>query len=178
MGRRALVVLGLVFMTVLLASCGQSYQLMSITVTPGALDAAGNASIALDGVGAFQQLTVTAKYSNQKTQDVTLLSSYQVGASAMGEKIAPLESLTVNKSGQVNLVNYACTWDTEPTNAAATNWSYYTAPYTVTVKYTDNGHTATALLNVSAANLVYCYDGLSPSTTPPAGFPGNLAVGY
>lgn len=177
MGRRALVVLGLAFMTVLLASCGQSYKLDSIEVTPGTLASSGNMAINLEGGGAYQQLTVTAKFSNSKTQDVTSQSTYQIGASAMGEQIAPLESVTVNKSGMVQVVGITCTWDTEPTSSADTAWEYGVVPYKLTVAYTNNGYTSTAQMDVNVDNLAgYCFDG--QKFTPPAGFPGNSVVGY
>jgi hypothetical protein len=184
MVRRALLVLCLGLMTVLLASCGQTYELQSISVTPGTLDSAGNSQINLVGDGAFQQLTVTAKYSNTKTKDVTVHSSYQLNASKMGDasdgrSIAPLTSVAVNNSGMVNVLDYACTWDTEPTSSADTAWYYTIAPYQVKVTYTENGVTATALMDVTVVNLNnggYCFDGTD--FTPTSGFKGNSVVGY
>jgi hypothetical protein len=178
MVRRVLTGLCVGFMCIFVASCGQTYKLQSITVTPGTADSAGNSSINLEGDGAFQQLTVTAHYSNTKSQDVTVNSTYELGASQMGELIAPLESVSVNKSGMVNVLNYACTWDTEPTNPPTdSTFVYAVLPYKVTVSYTENGVTSTAYLDVNVANIGgYCFDGTG--VKPYSGFPGNSVAGY
>ena len=126
MVRRALIVLCFGLMTVFMASCGQTYKLLSITVTPGALDSSGNSAIYLDGDAAFQQLTVTATYSNTKTSDVTLKSTYQIDASdywagfqpaaRLRILLAPLSSVVANSTGIDQCDWTSCTWDTEPTN--------------------------------------------------------------
>lgn len=169
MVRRAWIVLFVGFMTVFMASCGQTYKLLSISVTPGALGATGSSAINLEGIGTFQALTVTATYSNTKTQVVTLKSAYQVGASA--DVNAPLSALIVNQTGVVKAVDGACTWVAEPTNPPTnTTFGYGTAPYTTTITYTENGVTATTTAFVSVNSLAGCYD---PANPAPAGFPGD-----
>lgn len=182
MVRRALVVLCVGFMAVLMTSCGQTYKLLSITVTPGTLDASGNSAIYLEGDAAFQQLTVTATYSNTKTQDVTLRSTYQIGTSDISKYFnnpnpAPLSSVAVNNSGRISVVAPACTWDTEPTSSADTAWNYGLYPYHATITYTENGVTTTAYLDINVANWAFsCFDG--KAYLPPTGFAGNTVVGY
>lgn len=169
MVRRAMVVLCLGLMTVILASCGQTYEMQSITIAP-------DTGYDLEGLGKSGQLTVTAHYSNSKTEDVTAKSTYQVGASQ--DPRAPLGAVTVNKSGLVqNSANVGvCTWYVTPNSSSPTNTSfgYYTQPYTVTVTY--SGHTAQT--QISVLSVEDCFDGTSPSTTAPAGYPGTGQDGY
>ncbi len=162
MVQRAMVLLCVCSLAVFMMSCGQTYELQSITV---ASVATGTATANLEGVGSSDSFTVTAHYSNTKTEDVTARSTYQLGASA--DKNAPLASLSLNNSGIVKAVGAACTWHATPTNAAASTFAYSTQPYTVTVTY--SGFTTQAFVNV--ANESECYDGsLYPA---PSGFAGN-----
>lgn len=167
MVRRALIVLCLGFMTVILASCGQTYELQSITIAP---DTGYN----LEGLAKSGQLTVTAHYSNSKTEDITAKSTYQVGAST--DPRAPLGAVTVNNSGLVqNSANIGvCTWYAEPNSASATNTSfgYFINPYTVTVTF--SGHTAQTQISVDS--VADCYDGTT--YVPQAGYPGTGTDGY
>lgn len=182
MVRRTLIVLCLGLMTIFMASCGQTYKLLSITVTPGTLDASGNSAIYLEGDAAFQQLTVTATYSNTKTSDVTLKSTYQIGASDIGlyfnnPNPAPLTAIAANRTGLISVIGPACTWDTEPTNSGDTAWAYGLYPYHAMISYTENGVTVTAPLDVNVANWAFsCFDG--KAFTPSSGFPGNSVTGY
>lgn len=187
MVRRAMVVLCVGFMCFFVAGCGQSYKLDSIVVTPGAPTASGVSEINLEGEGAFQQLTVTAKFSNNKSVDVTSKSTFAIGPSPINDPfpgcenthtcIAPLESLRVTNTGLVSVIGKACTWDTEPTNVADTTFGYGVSPYPMTVTYTENGVTATANMDIDVANLAFsCFDG--KLYVPPAGFMGNSVVGY
>lgn len=157
MVRRALILLCFGFMTVFMASCGQSYKLLSISVAPGASGATGSSAINLEGIGTFQALTVTALYSNTKTQDVTAMSTYQLGASQ--DVNAPLSAVIVNKSGVVKAVDGACTWIAEPTDPPTNSkFLYGTAPYPVTITFTNNGITATTTAFVSVNSLAGCFD--------------------
>jgi len=177
MVRRAMLVVCFALMAVFMTSCGQTYKLTGLQVTPGTLTPSGASTINLEGQGAFQQLTVTATFSNSKTQDVTQASTFgQIGDSALGEKIAPLESLTV-VGGFVKVVGYACTWDTEPTDPPTNSkFSYGIAPYSVNISYTDNGITKTTQAFVNVNNDAgFCYD---PTNPAPTGFAGNQASGY
>ncbi|MGA3126301.1 MAG: hypothetical protein ABSD13_06270 [Candidatus Korobacteraceae bacterium] len=160
MVRRAFILSCVGLLMVLLASCGQTYKLMSISVTPGALGATGSSAIDLDGIGSFQQLTVTALFSNSKTEDVTVNSTYQLGSST--DTLAPLSAVTVNTSGIVKAVGAACTW-TATEASGTTIWQYQTQPYPVDITYTENGVTATTTAYVSVNSTGgSCYDPSNP----------------
>lgn len=162
MVQRAMVLLCVCSLAVLMLGCGQTYELKSITV---ASVATGTATADLEGQGSSDSFTVTAHYSNTKTQDVTVHSTYQLGASADAD--APLASVNLNNSGIVKAVDAACTWHATPTNAADSTFAYTTQPYTVTVTY--SGFTTQAFVNV--ANAGGCYDG--KLYLAPSGFAGN-----
>jgi hypothetical protein len=157
MVRRVLFVLFCGLLTVFMASCGQTYELQSITIDP--------ASPNIEGIGTSQAFTVTAHYSNTKTQDVTAKSSFQVGASS--DVNAPMTALMVNGSGIAKAVGGACTWVAEPTDSPINSkFAFGTSPYTVTATY--SGFTAVAFVSVNS--LAGCFD---PSNPPPTGFPGD-----
>ena len=147
MVRRVLIVLFFGLMTIFMASCGQTYELQSITVAP--------AQPNIEGINTSQALVVTAHYSNTKTQDVTTNSTFQISGSS--DPLAPLSGLTVNKSGIVETTAApACTWD-YALNPDGKTYSYWiTSPYVVTVSY--SGFTTTSA--VSVASLAGCYDGI------------------
>ncbi len=140
MGRRALVVLCLVFMTIVMASCGQTYKLESISISPAAGYSLTNAS----PQGA---LMVTASYSNSKTANVTTGSSYEILASALGSTTAPPNAVMVNNSGVViaSGATMACTW-----NGATSS------PYMAQASYTENGVTATASVPINVTTASGC----------------------
>ncbi len=138
--RRVLAGLCVGFMCIFAASCGQTYKVVSIDVTPAN-------GYSLDNASPTGQLTVTATYSNTKTSDVTLSSSYSIAQS--GNPIsgaAPAGAVSANNSGLVTASTtlLACTFD------ATTSTPY---PYIAQVSYTNNGVTvhATAPINVSTA---------------------------
>ncbi len=166
MVRRALVVLCLGLTTLILANCGQTYELQSITIAP-------DTGYDLEGLAKSGQLTVTAHYSNSKTDDVTSKSTYEVSGSQ--DPRAPLGGVTVNNSGLVqNSASLGvCTWYAEPTGSAVgnTSFGYSTYPYTVTVTY--SGHTAQTQISVNS--VADCYDAANPA---PAGYPGTGTSGY
>ncbi len=91
MKRRVLVTFCVGVLMALMASCGQTYSLQSISVTPGAYGATGSAAMNLEGIGSYQTLTVTAQFSNTKTQNVTSSSTFVLGPSADTVR-APLAS--------------------------------------------------------------------------------------
>jgi len=155
MVRRTLVVLCFAFMTVFMASCGQTYELQSITVSP--------TSATLEGLNAPQALTVTAHYSNTKTQDVTAASTYTVVPTAV-TILPPKGAVSVNTSGivQSSPTIVACTFETV-LNPDGTTYSYpVTAVYLVTVAY--SGQTATANIYVDSA--FGCHDPGNPAPPP------------
>lgn len=179
MVRRALVVLCLGLMTILLASCGQTYELQSLTVAStaaGSSTASASAAANIEGVGNTAALAVTAHFSNSKTEDVTVNSVYQVDASS--DPRAPLTDLTVSKSGIAKAVNPngTCTWYAEPTSSADTSFGYGTQAYPVTIAYTENGVTATTMAYISVASATDCYDGTT--YLAPSGYPGTGSNGW
>jgi hypothetical protein len=144
MVRRVMTVLCVGAIFTVLASCGQTYKLQSISVSP--------TSASLATFGSTQQLTVTATYTNTKTADVTQKSQYSIGGSSAPNNTAPLSvnglpTVTVNNSGLVAASPNvpACTY------APTTNVPY---PYSVNVTYTENGVTVStsASLNVATAS--------------------------
>jgi hypothetical protein len=179
-----LIVLCLGLTTVILASCGQTYEVKSIAVTPGVLAASGNEQITLVGIGAYQQLTVTAIYSNGKTRDVTQSSgtTYQINSSIMPAALnpavaVPLQNVSLSTSGLVSVRSEACTFDTEPNPGSNdTAWTYFGYPYKGLITYTNNGVAVTALLDIEVVNSRWCFDG--NNATPFTGFAGNLADGW
>ncbi len=112
---------------VCLFGCGQTYELQSVEVSPSSPNVVG--------IGGFQQLTVTARYSNGKSQDVTNRTAYKIDLPANGAPFAPPEALTISVSGRVQAVDGACTWtaiwsaDTPPKKSYATN------PYILTATF-------------------------------------------
>jgi hypothetical protein len=151
--RRVLTVLGAGFMAALMASCGQTYKLDSIAVTPAA-------GYNLTNTVTAGQLTVTATYSNSKTNVVTLNSTYNVGESALNSSTAPLSVnsvpvLTINKSGLVTASGtaVACTWVLDTSSV------YEPKPYPVTATYTEDGVTVQDIVNINVATAPGC-DGL------------------
>jgi hypothetical protein len=183
MVRRVLGVLCLGITVLFMSSCGQTYKLLSISVTPGTLTPSGDSQVELVGIGAFQQLTVTATFSNTKTQVVTVdpNTKYELGSSLMPSNLnpsvaVPLQNVVVSNSGMVSVLSAACTYDTEPISSADSSWTYFTYPYKLKVTYTNNGVTATAIMDVNVLNTRYCFDGTN--ATPFAGFAGNLSAGW
>jgi hypothetical protein len=165
MVRRAFVVLCFAFMTVFMASCGQTYHLVSITATP-------STGYNLEVPGQTGALIVTATYSNTKTSVVTVSSKYEISASS--NPAAPLSvngvpALAVNQSGvvQASATAGVCTW-TSSIPTGATTYAYVTSPYIVNISYTDSGVTVTTSVPISVATAANCYDGqayLHPTTT-------------
>jgi hypothetical protein len=145
-------------MAVFMSSCGQTYELQSITISPTA--------VSLEGGGAQQAFVVTANYSNTKTNVVTVKSAYQIGVPA-DEATNPLynqASLKLNQSGIVEVVGVTCTWTTTPVNTGTTTtYSYGTDPYVLTATYTEGSKTVTAIALLSVNNAAgVCYDPTNP----------------
>jgi hypothetical protein len=160
MVQRALTVLGAGFLAALMASCGQTYKLDSITIAP----ATGYNLVSPGETGA---LTVTANYSNSKTNDVTANSSYELGSSQAPDDAAPLQALSLNKSGVVTASSTigSCTW---VASTVGTTTTYATYPYPVTVTYAENGVTVTASVPISMADAAGCNDGQTPAAERPS----------
>ena len=162
MVRRVMIVLCVGFMGIFAASCGQTYKLQSISVSP--------TSLSLDTFGSTQQLTVTATYTNTKTNDVTQKSQYTIGGSSAPDNAAPLSvngmpTVTVNNSGLVAASSNvpACTY------AATTNAAY---PYSVNVSYTEDGVTVSSSASLNVATASGCDATSSSSSDAKSGVPG------
>lgn len=157
--RRALVLLSVAGLAFMMTGCGQTYDLQSITVSNSL--AGTSSEFNIEGIGNTQPLVVTAHYSNGKTEDVTVHSTYALGVSTDSE--APADAVTVSSSGIIQAIVSpkegiaACTWTATPTTDKCTAWSYSTQPYPITVTY--QGQTAVGYLSVAAAGA--CYDGIS-----------------
>jgi hypothetical protein len=144
MARRVSIVLFIGVLALFLASCGQTYELQSITLSP--------VSPNLEGIGASQQLTVIAHYSNTKTQEVSVKSTYVISSAPGG--LAPMSALAVNTSGIVQAVGAACTW-TDAVGGDGKTYVYATSAYEVTAMYSG----LTTKVFVSVASAAGCYDG-------------------
>ena len=141
MVRRVLAGLCVCFMCIFVTSCGQTYQLQSIAVTPA------NGYV-LTSAAPTGQLTVTATYSNTKTNDVTGKSSYEVGDSGLNSTTAPQGVVTINDSGLVAATGpLACTY--APT-------TFLPNPYPVSVTYSENGVTVHATVSINVQTLSPC----------------------
>jgi hypothetical protein len=149
--RRVLAGLCVGFMGIFVTSCGQTYKLESITVTPAAGYILTNSS----PQGA---LAVTANYSNTKTSVVTATSTYEAGNSTAPDDAAPLGVVTVDNSGVVTAsgTTLACTYVTTTSGGVTTIVPY---PYPVTVTYTENGVTATKTVPINVATALPCGTG-------------------
>lgn len=156
MVQRALVLLCVGCMAVFMSSCGQTYELQSISVSPSYAN--------LTGAGAEQQFVVTATYTNTKTNVVTVKSNYQLNASPLNTSnpgVAPLSSVKYNNSGLVEVVGAACTFaPTTTTTGGTTTTTYSSNPYTLTIGYTEGSKTVTAIANIDVTNTPGC-DGQS-----------------
>jgi hypothetical protein len=147
MVRRVLTGLCVGVLCIFISSCGQSYKVLSINVTP-------SAGYILDNTAPSGQLTVTATYSNTKTNDVTLQSNYSVqGSNNPTAGAAPINAVTVDQSGLVTASGtvLACTY-VATTSGTTTTYTPY--PYSVQVSYTDNGttvHAPATSINVATA---------------------------
>lgn len=159
MVRRAMLVLCFALLTVFMASCGQTYELQSISVVaiPAGATTSTSAIADLEGIGSTANLVVTAHYSNTKTEVVTVKANWN-GTSApspTGVKLdAPVGAVTVNQSGLASVVDPACTWV-----ATASGTSYTYTPYYYTVTVTYSGYTTYAYIAVDSET--GCYDGIT-----------------
>jgi hypothetical protein len=155
MARRALIGLCVVFMCIFAASCGQTFDLQSITVSPSSPN--------VEGIGGQVALTVTAHYSNTKTANVTVHTKFDTST------LPP--AVTLNASGILEAVGPACTWHATPTNAGDSSFDYSTDPFIANASYTENGVTKTTPIFVSVDSVADCFDG--QAFPAPTGFTGN-----
>ncbi len=148
MARRVSIVLFIGVIALFMASCGQTYELQSIAVTPAAAK--------LVGSGATQTFVVTATYTNTKTGVVTTRAKYQINESplnATNPGIAPMSALNVNASGLLEVIAPACTFVPVGSGTATTYGAY---PYTLVVSYTENSKTVTGYAQIGVVNTPGC----------------------
>ena len=137
MARRMMLVVLAVALTMLLAGCGQTYEVVSISATPP--------RVALSSTTTSQQFKITATYSNTKTEDVTTQASYSMTDSTAST--APLDGISYNNAGLVSLTaTPSCTY----TTSTASN------PYTLNVSYSNNGKTVTTSAYIDVNNSSTC----------------------
>jgi hypothetical protein len=135
-------------MCIFVASCGQTYKLQSITVSPAA-------GYILEALGSSGPLTVTANYSNTKTDNVTTSSTYEVGGSTAPGDAAPLGVVTVDNSGVVHNSSTVLACTLVPTTSNGTT-TYAHAPYPVNISYTENGVTVTTSVPIDVTTAPGC----------------------
>ena len=129
---------GCLFLLVI-SGCG-GRTLESVQITPTSAD--------LVGIGATQQLTVTATYSNGDKFNVTGQSKFLVATPNPLGPFTPDNAVTVNGSGQAQAVLGACTWQSSGgTNGAPLTFT--TAPYVVTATF--DGLSGTTFMSVASA---------------------------
>ena len=128
---------GLIICALLLVSCGQTYELASIELTP--------TSPNIIGIGGTQQFVVTAKYTNTKSEEITVKSKYTITAPGGTTLVVPATALAVSPTGMIEVMQGACTWTKSGTVAAPI---YGTTPYVL--KATFQGHEATAFVSVAS----------------------------
>jgi hypothetical protein len=121
----------------LLINCGQTYELSSIEITP--------TSPNVIGIGGTQQVAVTARYTNDKTQDVTVRSTFTITAPSGTILVVPQSALTISPNGMIEVIQGACTWTKGGTTAAPV---YGTTPYVLKASF--DKHDAIAFISVSA----------------------------
>lgn len=120
-----------------LAGCGQTYELVSLEITPNHPN--------LVGIGAMQQITLTARYSNTNAVDVTQRGVYSITAPSGTTLVVPSTAVTVSPAGMVQVVQGACTWVNTGTTTAPI---YGTTPYVL--KATFDHHEAVGFLSVAS----------------------------
>ena len=153
MSKKALASLFLLFLLcgslVLLNGCGQTYDLVALEVEPGFAN--------LAGLGARQQFTVLAHYSNTKTTDVTHQATYTLTpptSAPPGYVITP-NAITITQDGQAEAVlPGACTWTGVTTTDATGKQStaYGSNPYILTATFEGKQMVS----HISVASIVGC----------------------
>jgi len=131
------IVLCVGFVCFLGASCGDSYELQSISITP-------STGLTLSTPGETEAISVIAYFSNSKSLGVTHQSSYMITAPDPG-------MISTAPDGAVlyeipNLISAS------PTVLACTFSGGVNYPYTVTASYTRNGVTKTASIPVTVTD--------------------------
>jgi hypothetical protein len=128
---------GLIICALLLIGCGQTYELSSLEITPSSPNVVG--------IGGTQQMTVTARYTNEKTQDVTVRSTFTIAAPNGTILVVPQSAFTINANGMIEVVQGACTWTKTGTTAAPV---YGTTPYILKASF--DKHDAIAFVSVAS----------------------------
>lgn len=129
---------GCLFLLVI-SGCGAK-DLQSIQVTPTNVD--------LTTLGASQQFSVMANYTNNSSFNVANQVTYTVTSPATNVANA----VTVSGTGLAENVIPACTWTMIPATGGAPA-TFTSTPYVVTVTF--GGQTATAFVNVASTGCAH-----------------------
>lgn len=136
--RRVLPFFVLIVLCASLLSCGgQDLELVAVEISPSSPNVVG--------IGGSQQMTVIARYNDQRTEDVTEKSTFMIEPPMFPVDYSPDGALTINASGMVQVVDGACTWENSGTTEEP---KYGTTPYKLTAKYQN--FTAVAFISVGA----------------------------
>ena len=127
---------GCIFLLVI-SGCGGRGPIVSIQVNPTSVD--------LKGIGATQQLTVNATYSDGSKFDVTSQTSFSIATPNPLGPFTPDNAVAVSGSGQAQSVMGACTWTAIVSNNVT---SYGTQPYVITGSF--DGQTGTTFASVDS----------------------------
>lgn len=122
---------GCAFLLFFVAGCG-ARSLKSVEITPNSAD--------LVGIGATQQFSVIASYTDGSQFDVTTQAKFSVATPNPIGPVTPPNAVTVNGSGQAQAVLAACTWTGTATTTGTTTTigpPFTTAPYILTATF-DN----------------------------------------
>jgi hypothetical protein len=136
-------------LAVFMSGCGQTYKLDSISASP-------STGYTLTSPGATGAITVTATFSNSKTSDVTLNSntSYNIQQSPLFSPtvntINPNPTMPIAMAGGPGTVQAitnvpGCSYAAVTSGGTTT---YEAAPYTVLIKYTNDGITKQATVPI------------------------------
>jgi hypothetical protein len=138
---QALSFIGIIALVALLCGCGQTYELVSIEISPSHPNVVG--------IGGMKQIAVLARYSNTKTTDVTHRSTYTITAPTGTTLIVPPTAVTISPAGMLEVVQGACTW----TKSGTTEEPIYgTTPYTLKASFDHQE----AIGFVSVASIAGC----------------------
>jgi hypothetical protein len=136
--KQAAGIAGCILVLFFVAGCG-ARSLKSVEITPTSAD--------LVGIGATQQFSVIASYTDGSKFDVTSQAKYSIATPNPIGPVTPPNAITVNASGQAQAVLAACTWTGTPVttgNPPTTTIGapFFTAPYVLTATFDNQSGTS------------------------------------
>lgn len=147
-------------------SCGQTYHLQSIVLSPP--------STTIEGISNYATFKVVAQNSNGQTEDVTTRAVFSLSADSNVLTPAQLNYILANVTlrqglaNQVQVVGPVCTWSwqesvtTDGSGNKTYTHVYGTQPLNITATF--NGMTSSGTISINSAT--GCYD---PSNPEPDG---------